>query len=105
MKKLYLFLKITHVWNFPAGKNPPCNAGDVGSIPGNETKIPHAVEQLSPLATTRESVSHNERSCVTQQRPHLPQVRPDTAKEIFKTKQNKTQLHMFNKKIWKTQKS
>jgi len=77
----------------------------MGSIPGQETKIPHAVEQLSPLATTRESVSHKERSCVTQQRPHVPQVRPDTAKEreiyiyvFFK-------LHMFNKKIWENTKN
>ena len=35
-------------------KNPPANAGDVGSIPGWGTKIPHAVEQLSPWATTTE---------------------------------------------------
>ena len=33
-------------WNFPGGpgvKNPPSNAGDTGSIPGQGTKIPHAV--------------------------------------------------------------
>ena len=33
-------------------KNPPCNAEDVGSIPGQGAKTPHAVEQLSPCATT-----------------------------------------------------
>ena len=33
-------------------KNPPCNAEDVGSIPGQGAKIPHAVEQLSLRATT-----------------------------------------------------
>ena len=27
-------------------KNPPPNSGDVGSIPGMETKIPYAAEQL-----------------------------------------------------------
>ena len=32
-------------------KNPPSNAGDVGSIPGRGTKIPHAAGQLSPHAT------------------------------------------------------
>ena len=32
----------------PVVKNPPCNAGDVGSIPGQGTKIPYAAEQLSP---------------------------------------------------------
>ena len=37
-------------WDFPGGpgvKNPPSNAGDVGSIPGGGTKIPHAGGQLS----------------------------------------------------------
>ena len=36
---------------FPGGPvvtNPPANAGDAGSIPGQGTKIPHAKEQLSP---------------------------------------------------------
>ena len=28
-------------------KNPPSNAGDMGSIPGWRTKIPHAERQLS----------------------------------------------------------
>ena len=27
--------------------NLPCNSGDAGSIPGQGTKIPHAMEQLS----------------------------------------------------------
>ena len=35
-------------------KNLPCNAGDRGSIPGQETKIPHAVKQLSSNAATTE---------------------------------------------------
>ena len=33
-------------------KNPSCNAGDLSSIPGWGTEIPHAVEQLSLHATT-----------------------------------------------------
>ena len=43
--------------DFPGGpvvKNPPYNAGDTGSIPGQGTKIPHAVGQISPCATTTE---------------------------------------------------
>ena len=39
--------------DFPGGlvvKNLPCNAGKVGSIPGQGTKITHAVEQLSLLS-------------------------------------------------------
>ena len=36
--------------DFPGGpvvKNPPCNAEDTDSIPGQGTKIPHSTEQLS----------------------------------------------------------
>ena len=46
--------------DFPGGpvvKNPPSNAGDKeGSIPGQETKIPHAAEQLSPRSAATEPV-------------------------------------------------
>ena len=34
-------------WDFPGGpvvKNPPANAGDMNSIPGQGTKIPHATQ-------------------------------------------------------------
>ena len=43
--------------DFPCGpvvKHLPCNAEDVGSIPGPRTKSSHAVRQLSPQATTPE---------------------------------------------------
>ena len=43
--------------DFPGGpvvKNPSCNAGDAGSIPGWGTKILHAAGQLSPSAATTE---------------------------------------------------
>ena len=46
-----------HSWDFPGGpmlENLYCNTGEVDSIPGPGTKIPHATRQLSPLATTRE---------------------------------------------------
>ena len=33
-------------------KNPLYNAGNTGSIPDQGTKIPHAKEQLGPLAVT-----------------------------------------------------
>ena len=45
--------------HFPGGpmvKNPPSNAGDVGLIPSQGTKIPHATGQLSPHAATTELV-------------------------------------------------
>ena len=40
--------------DFPGGpvvKNSPCNTEDVGSIPGWEIKIPHAMEQPSLQAS------------------------------------------------------
>jgi len=63
-------LKINHLWDFlgdPVFKNPPCNAGDMGSIPGVGTKIPHASGQLNPcdtmesqhVATTKENKQKN----------------------------------------------
>ena len=61
-------------WDFlhsPVVKNLPCRAGDAVSVPGWGTKIPHAMEELSPWAKTRESVAHSERStwcCVPQLR-------------------------------------
>ena len=36
--------------------------GDVGLIPGQGTKIPHALETMSPQASTRESMCCKERS-------------------------------------------
>ena len=50
--------RVRHDWatntisDGPVVKNPPCNSGDVGSIPGWGTKIPHPTEQLSPHAAT-----------------------------------------------------
>ena len=38
-------------------KNPPANAGDAGSVSGPRTEIPHAVEKLSPCATTTEALA------------------------------------------------
>ena len=56
-------------------KNPPCSAGELGSIPGLGTKIPHAVEKLSPWATNRELVCHS-------RRPYMPKQGPKEAKQI-----------------------
>ena len=39
-------------------KNPPSNAEDIGSIPSQRTKIPHATGQLSPQATMKTQHSH-----------------------------------------------
>ena len=42
----------------PVVKNLPSSAGDVGSIPDQGTKIPHAVGQLNLCAASTESASH-----------------------------------------------
>ena len=90
--------------DFPGGpvvKNPPYNAGDVASIPGRRTRIPHVVGQLSPCATTTEltrsgtgatqlqsphalkPVRHNEREAHNTTRIPRAQLRPDAAKKNF----------------------
>ena len=50
--KLSFFgVKSIPLGDFPGGpvvKNLPCNAGNVGSIPGRGTKTSQAAEQLSP---------------------------------------------------------
>ena len=49
--------------DFPGGpviKNPPCNAGRVGSIPGGGTKIPPAKKQLSLGAATTDLEHHKQ---------------------------------------------
>ena len=42
----------------PVVKNPPSNEGDMGSIPGQGTKIPRAAGQLNPHTTITEPLSH-----------------------------------------------
>ena len=67
--------------HFPGGpvvKNPPSNAGDGGLIPGQGTKILHAVGQLSPRPL--EPAHCTEIPCVPQGRSRVPQLRPDAAK-------------------------
>ena len=46
------------IWDFRGGlmvKNLPCNAWDMGLIPGRGTKIPHAKGQVSLCAATIEA--------------------------------------------------
>ena len=52
--RIFIPLIRIHFKDFPGGpvvKNLPCKAGEAGSIPGRETKIPHAAEQLSTATT------------------------------------------------------
>ena len=91
--------------DFPGGpvvKNPPSNAGDVGSIPGRGTKIPHTTGQLSLRAATTELASLNERARVPQTTEpmypgaHVPQLEREnlhaTARE--KPMRHKERSHM-----------
>ena len=43
----------------PVVKNPPCNAQDMGSMPGQETIIPRVSQQLSLGATTIGPTCHS----------------------------------------------
>ena len=50
-------------------ENLSCNAGDAGLIPGWETRIPHAMGQLSLRATSRSScIATKLRALVPQQK-------------------------------------
>ena len=60
--------------DFPGGpvvKNPPCNAGDVGSIPSQGTEIPHATGQLSLCTTTTELERLHQSPCAANYRAHV----------------------------------
>ena len=63
--------KVTGDFPRPGFKNPPCNAGDVGSIPVGGTEIPHDMQQISSHTTTRETTHCSERSLLTQRRSHM----------------------------------
>ena len=73
-------------WGFPGGpvvKSLPCDAGDMASIPGRETEIPHPTEKLSQCTTTtqppgptaREPEHHKKRSLMTQLRPEAAKLK------------------------------
>ena len=75
--------KKTQSWDFPGGpvvKNQPSNAGDVGSIPGQGTKIPHAAGQLSLCATTTELAPQLEPTCRKLQSPRALEPVPQLEK-------------------------
>lgn len=62
--------------DFPGGpviKNLPSSAGDVGSITGQRTKIPHAAGQLSLSTATTEPVP-SKRAPVPQQKPSAARI-------------------------------
>ena len=76
--------------DFPGGsvmKNPPCNAGFAGSVPGQGTEISQAAKQLTPCSATTEPAPQletpKERSRMTQQRSYVPRLRPNTPNKYY----------------------
>ena len=51
-------------------KNPPCNAGDTGSIPGWGSKTPRAPEELSPLPSIKTRCSQIIKLKKKNKKPH-----------------------------------
>ena len=68
-------------------KNSPSSAGDVGSRPGQGTKIPHARELLSPLFATKFEPTNFGAYAKQQEKPHI----------TMKTQQTPTQTNKLNK--------
>ena len=72
-------------------KNLPFNTGDLGLIPGQETKISHASGQIKPAhtttaelhTTTRESVRFSGRSLLMRWRSTVAQLRPDMLSHVW----------------------
>ena len=58
-------------------QNLPCNAGDVGPIPGGDTKIPRASEPLKPVCSGT--------PVLQLERVHGQQRGPGTAKHKYNT--------------------
>ena len=65
-------------------KNPPTNARDMGSIPGQRTKIIHATGQLNLHTTTRETTCHNQRKLVSCNKDPATKT-PATKKKNFRS--------------------
>ena len=80
-------------------KNPPTNAGDAGSIPGRETKIPRSAGQPSPRATTTELVRFDgESPSAANYRAHAPwSLRATTREEKTLTPQLERSPHAASK--------
>ena len=83
--------------DFPGGpvvKNPPYNVGYSGLIPGQGTKIPHAVGQLSPCTTTTElCTSTREPECHKLQRTHALEPARHNQREKTRMPQLERSLH------------
>lgn len=95
-------------------KNPPCSTGDLGStslvmglrsymLQSNQARNPNywACMPWASVNTTREPEHHSERSGMMQQRSHLPQPRPEAAKERKRKKYFKSTAPHPYEMAWK----
>ena len=69
-----------------SGSELPCSAGGVGSIPGQGTKTPHAMELLHPCTTTRLSTGCNKDPAGCKYDP----VQPTKSIFFFKEKERRS---------------
>ena len=60
----------------PVVKDLPSTTGNMGSIPGRETKIPHAMGQLSLRAATTEPVHSGARTPKLERSPRSAREEP-----------------------------
>ena len=84
-------------WDFPGGpvvKNLPSNAGNMGSIPGQGTKISHAGGQLSPRAATTEPAHSRARTQLDRSLRTATKDPHATTKILYAT--TKTRCSLFN---------
>ena len=73
-------IKLSQMRDFPGGpmiQNPPSNAGNVGSIPCQETKMPHAEGQLNPRTPQLGS------SRAITKTPHRQKIKKNKKKNCF----------------------
>ena len=88
--------------DFPGGpmvKNLPCNAGDMGWIPGQGTKIPHTVEQLSLSVTTTEPEWRNYwRPCALEPIQQLLTLRVTTGESVCPSQ--RPQMKQWGAHVW-----
>ena len=75
----------------PVVKNPPSNAGDMGSIPGWGTKIPHAAGQLSPRAANYRALTLWNPCATTGEKPTRCNEEPTSHKKKIPHATTKTQ--------------
>ena len=65
-------------------KNPPSSPGDMSSIPGRGTKIPHVAGKLSQWTATEEPASHNKDPAQPKEKNYI--IKKKSKKKIISLK-------------------